>query len=767
MKPAFPLIVALVVPALQAQSGGQAELAVQGYYLRTGSQLSSGLTGVNFRFEEFLPSAGLLSGNLSGYRSDGGLEPADNYLRFHGLIRQGLRWDFDAGDFRAPATLLPNPFTNLFFPEINARGIEISASDANRSFSLFYGGETLLAGPRIPFRISIPQRILGASARRKFGRFEIGSRLLLLHNTARDPSQDSSFPAGRDFGSAANLTLYTTYTFNDHLRWYSEVTAARVNSADQTPDPAPLSYFFGPAWESPRLTVRVNYAHLTRSYFPLAGFWVGDREGPYGEIRIKPLSRVELFASANQYKTTSKAEDRLPLMKTDAESVGASFEMPLQFSFVAQLSSATFHSSDPTRDGTQDVSDRQWTAALSRRFGPQTVRVTARDTRLVANGMASREKSGELEDMVQIGHVVIGGGVRAQQSAGTERRNAVYARGSAQINAGPFSAFGLYESGKDLANHTVFSTNSINSAIVGVTLRVNRRWSVQAEAFRSRLMSEINPESQFVQGNQNLALDPVLNRFNQWSFLFRVSRTFGWGAALPPMGLDQFTARRIPITGSVEGVVWVLNATGRQPAEEVTIALESGRSAVTDRQGRYRFDGVAEGEHIATLDMEALPAHYNPGPNAKARVVIGPRKVARADFEVYSLGGIAGTVTARPGSGFESLEGIVVRLEPGDRYTTTSRDGGFAFYNVPEGAYQVRIDPKTLPPDAVIAGPDARPVEMRSGTAGSAVVLEIERKAAARERPTRRVFDNVQKSPDEPPEPPRRIPPKVLDQKPR
>jgi hypothetical protein len=758
VKSAIPLLAAvLALPALEvrAQSGGKAELAVQGYYLRTGSQTSAGTTGAALNFEEFLPNAGLLRGNIEAYRSGGGIQPADNYLQLRGFVWHGLRWNVNAGDFRASGTLLRNPFSNLFFPEIDARGIAVDAGDSQRGYSFFYGTETILAGPRIPFRADVPQRVMGASVRQKFGRFETGVRILLLENTARDPSGGFSFPAGRDFRSAGNLTAYSTYTFNDHFRWYGEATAARAKSADGVPPGQPFSYFFGPAWESPRLTLRANYANLTRSYLPLAGYWVGDRKGPFGEFRIRPFRRVEFFGSANQYETASRAAAKLPFLGSSGTSAGMYIELPLKVNFSTQLSSANFHSSDPAGDRTQRSSNRQWTGTVSRGIGGHTLRFTVRDTRLAVNGVSSREKSVEAEDTFQIHHFVVGGGARVQQFAGQDRRKGIYAHGSAQFNLGRWSAFGFFEEGKDLANETVFATNTTNSAIVGANLRLTRRWSVQGEAFRSRLISQINPENLFVQGNLNLALSPVLSRFNQWSFLFRVARTFHWGAVLPPAGLDEFTVRRIPITGVVEGLVSVLTSSGRQPAPGVAVGLETGRSAITDAEGRYRLSEVPEGAHIVTIDMERLPADYNPGRQVTARVAIGPRRIARADFDVYSLSGFAGSVAVRPGSEFESLEGIPIRLEPGGQYTSTAKDGSFAFYNLPEGAYIVRIEEKALGPEARVTGDLALPVAVRTGTATPAVRFEIERQRPG-DKPVRKVFENVVRArvsaPAEPPE---------------
>jgi hypothetical protein len=737
------LAAALVLAAIKAHAqGGQAEIALQGYYLRTGSQLAAGTTGAVLKFEEFLPNTGLLRGSLEAYRSGGGLQPADNYLQLRGLVWEGLRWNFSAGDFRASGGVLRSPFTNLFVPEINARGIQVEAGDTRQAYSFFYGTETLLAGPRIPFRIGIPQTVLGASMRRTFGRLETGVRILRLANSPRDSRDNFSFPAGRDFSSAGNLTVYSAYTFSDHLRWYGEATAGRARSADGLPPSQPFSYFFGPAWESPRLTVRVNYANLTRSYFPLAGYWIGDRKGPFGEIRIRPIHRIELFGSANRYETASKVTDNLPFLRSAGASAGLSVDLPLKWNASAQLSTTDFHSTDPAAESAQHSSNREWSAMLSRRIGPHTLRFTERDMRLIANGTAGRQRSTEIEDSFQIRHMAVGAGARAQQSAGPDRRTGVYVHGFAQLNLGRLSASGFLEGGKDLANHTVFATSATRSTVVTASLRVTRRWSMQAEAFRSRLISEINAENLFVQGNQNLMLNPVLSQFNQWSFLFRVSRTLSWGAPMPATGLDQFTTQRLPITGMIEGAVYILTSGGRQPAPAVAIMLESGRSVMTDQQGRYRLTDVPEGAHAASIDLERLPAEFNPGPITRIPVTIGARKIARADFDLYSLTGFSGQVSASQGSNFENLDGIVVRLEPGGRYTTTERDGRFAFYNLPEGAYEVHVAGETLPAEARLKESGAAAVVIGAGRTPQPVRFEIERQRPA-EKPVRRVIEKV------------------------
>lgn len=732
------LAVSALAPLRAQSGGGQAEIAAQGYYLKGGSQTTS-TSGMVVKFNQFIPDFGLLRANLEAYRSEGGIHPADNFLELRGFIWMGLRWNFHGGDFRASGTLLQNPFTNLFFPEIQARGVHVEAGDDRQGMSFYYGMETLLAGPRIPFRIDVPQKVLGATARRKFGNLETGIRLLRLETLAHDASQNIYFPPGRDFQSTDNLTLYSGYTFNDHFRLYGEATGARALTTDGQSAGDPFSFIFGPAWESPRLTVRMNYSSLTQTYMPIAGYWTGDRRGPFGEIRVRPFHGVEVFGSASQYETTT-SQTAQPYFRSTGTSAGVSFDLPWKLYANAQMSTTNFYSSDPSTQLAQHSYSEQWNGSFSRRFGLHNLRFTGREMKFIINGVPSDQKSIEMEDLFQLRHFVFGAGVRGQLSGGTENRNSVYLHGSAQINMGRFSAFGYYEGGKDLANQTIFATNNTSSTVVNASLSLTQHWSIQAEAFRTKLLSSINPESQFLQGNPTLALNPVLNQFDQWSFLVRVAHTFNWGNGLPNSGLDRYTMQQIPITGALEGFVTVLMAGGKQPAPGVSVVLESGRSALTDSTGKYRLEDVPEGPHTVGLDMEQLPADYNPGPESKGSAVVGPRKVARVDLSVYALSSFTGKVAVRPGSSFETLEGILIRAEPGGQYTTTLKDGSFAFYNLPDGDYQVSLVQETLPPDALLKSEPALPIQVQTGAPPTALQFEIERRPEE-PKPVRRVLE--------------------------
>ena len=738
-------LAAAAAMGLQAQEGGQASVALQGFYQGGGSQPLLDTTGVAVKFQELFPQFGLLRVDLEGYRTGGGIQPGDNFVELNGLVAGGLRWHLTGGDFRVQASPVQNPFFNLYFPEINARGVKIEASNSRSTYTVFYGNETLLAGPQIPFRVNVPQTAMGASMRQKFGRLETGVRLLHLTTSERDlEANPLFFPAGRSFLSADNLTVYTAYVFSDHFRWYGEATAARANALGGQPAGQPTSYFFGPSWESPRVTVRANYADLGQTYYPVAGYSVGDRKGPYGEVRIRPLPRLTLFGSASQYATSDKHNPVTLYIRSTSTSAGASVELPWKFNASAQLSTVQFYSLDPQTATEQNSRNRQLTGTLGRPLGHHTLRFAVSDMRLMVSGLPSRERTGEVEDTFHIRRLVLGGAGRVQQSSTTEHRNTVYLRGSAQINLGRLTASGYFEGGKDLVNQTVFATNTTSSSVVTAAFRLTQKWSIQGEAFRSRSIASLNPESLFVQGNAGVVVDPVLSRFNQWSYLFKIVRSFNWGSALPAGGLDQnmdqYMRQRIPLIGSVEGFVHVLAAGATLPAPGVVVTLESGRNATTDVNGRYLFESVPEGLHTVSLNMEQLPADYNPGPKVKEPVRVNPKRVSRADLEVYALSTFVGKVAVSSESVFDSLEGILIRLDPGNRYTTTLKDGSFAFYNLSDGDYEVRIAGNTLPPEAVLKSLSNAALTVRTGSVPTAVRFEIERRPME-EKPVRKILE--------------------------
>lgn len=138
------------------------------------------------------------------------------------------------------------------------------------------------------------------------------------------------------------------------------------------------------------------------------------------------------------------------------------------------------------------------------------------------------------------------------------------------------------------------------------------------------------------------------------------------------------------------------------PAEGVTVTVDQTLTAVTDKDGRFRFAEVPEGRHRVNLAIHELPAEFDVGPITEDTVVVLPNRPARTDFGVVRLSVIQGHIDHPKGV---PTDAIVIRLMPGNRYTTADEDGNFTFYNVRAGSYTAVVDEKTLPEISVLTQP--------------------------------------------------------------
>ena len=141
-----------------------------------------------------------------------------------------------------------------------------------------------------------------------------------------------------------------------------------------------------------------------------------------------------------------------------------------------------------------------------------------------------------------------------------------------------------------------------------------------------------------------------------------------------------------------------------------------------------------------SLPFGAAEAPFNyqndAGAKSATRLLVQPRRSARADFEVLPLGTIEGMVSGPAGA---SLENILIRLLPGERYTTAAQDGHFGFYNVPEGDYTVTLDTKSMPENGELTSEATRPAAVRIGT--PLPPIEYSFVLTSRQKPIRKVLD--------------------------
>ncbi len=726
--------------AAEPESAGRAEVAIQGYYQGSNSQPVAGTSGLAFRFQHLIPNFGLISGSLENYGRQGRFRTGENYFAVQGARWGGLRWTVTGGDFRTNATLVDFPFYNLYYPQIATRGVQLEASQGSRRYTFFAGAETLPEGPRVPYRVRVPQNLLGAALQQKFGRrLQLGVRFLRFSSDERAVRDNRFlFPLSRQFLSTDQLSVQSLYSPASRLRIYSETSWSRAErpSGSQRASEAPLSALVGSAWDSPRFTARMNYTYQGASYLPLLGYFLGDRQGPYGEIRVRPLRRLDLYGSASRYENNLEKNPDVPKFQSTGNSAGASLTLPWRFNANGQLSTIRF--SSRSTDQVQDSLNRMLIANLSRPIGRHTVRLSVREIRIRSNLRQERQRSGEIEDVFHWKRLVLGGAARLQRAVSEQRQNTVFVRGQAQLTVWRIGGYGNFETASDLVNRTLFATNAISTTVVGVNARLGSGWSLQIEGFRNRLTTELNPESIFVFGTRGIGVPTILSRMNQWSLYFRLTKELHWGGALPAVpGIDQYVQQHVPLVGAVEGFVFERNMSGNRPAEGVAVELDAVRTAVTDASGRYRFAEVPEGGHKVALAMRELPADYNPGLTTEVTLLVKPRQISRADFDVVRLSQLTGKIAA---SGAVKPENVLVRLLPGSRYTTTDAEGNFAFQNLPEGDYEVVIERKTLPADSELSGSDRVPAAVRND--GPPAVAQFQLRTVEKPaKPIRRIFE--------------------------
>lgn len=300
---------------------------------------------------------------------------------------------------------------------------------------------------------------------------------------------------------------------------------------------------------------------------------------------------------------------------------------------------------------------------------------------------------------MQFKRISAGVAVRNQQLMAEQSKDSLFVRSSAQLQLARFSAYAYIEHGDDLANRTVFLTNTFNTSVVGGAARLSKRWNLQIEASRNRLTAELNPENLFLLQNQGAFAGNVFTATNQWTVYIRLSKSIRWGAAVPEGDLDRYAAEQMPIAGAIEGRVVEQRSGGSDAARGIPVILDEGRATVTDEDGLFKFSRVPEGAHRVFIAVDRLPAEYDPGTTIEATVDVKSRHVATAELNVRPLVSIAGRIVAPRGT---PLDGIIIKLLPTDRYTTPHTDGRFVFFNLPEGEYDVLIDPKSLPEFALL-----------------------------------------------------------------
>ncbi|MBI3208761.1 MAG: hypothetical protein HYZ37_07655 [Candidatus Solibacter usitatus] len=560
------VLTCVYTPQLFAQEkperAGQAEIALQGYYIGGSQQPILDTSGVAIKLQSFFPKLGLLQVNLEGYSGQNRFRPGDNYVDLSNLIWKSTRWNLSGGDFRIPTTLTTFHFNNIIYPEISVRGGRVTARRGRQKYTVFYGLETLQAGPRIPFRVSPGQNVLGASFQYAASeKLEFGVQFLNLTNGQSTNQYAATLKLpGREFRAANIASAQISYKPLKKVTFFAEVNTSSVQRPAATePDASfevPVSRkqdwtreaaaVAGVQWDTERVTVRANYVRQGAFYMPIAGFFLGDRQGPYAELRYRLFSRLELYASTSRYENNLARRADLPTYHSRSETAGANLRLPARFSASGSLTLLKFRSQGQEVFQNSNTKNQLWTATLSKSIYKHNLRLTYREIKLSLISGSQKQVSKEVEDTFQWGPFVMGGAVRLDTTRTDQMHNTLFGRGSVQVRMKRVTAYGFMETGRDLLNESVFATNSLNSTTLGATVRIGHGWNLLGEAFRSSLTSQLNPAHIFLLQGQGVEVPSTLGGLNQWSFFVRMTKDIRWGKGLERSTIDQFAAESKP-----------------------------------------------------------------------------------------------------------------------------------------------------------------------------------------------------------------------------
>lgn len=712
-------------PVIAQETTGQAEFSIQGFYLGGKSEQGISTTGVSLFFQHFY-SQTKLQGRLENYRDKTGISTGENFVSLEALPWRGYRWNLRAGDYRLlirPSGASPS---NLWFPDVLMRGTKIDMTGGSWTASAFGGVVTVMQGPRMPYLRPVPQRLGGAGLTWKKCE-NLQAQVMAFRITAnleKLSGQTFYLVPSRLFPSSNQVIGNVSWRPAPHLKLFGEAgisTAPRPLGAHSRP--GELSTTLSVEYERARFDVRANYVRQANSLLPLAGYFVGDRSGPFAEFRYSLAKRITLFGNGARASNNLDRAPQFQSMQSRTLSGGGSVEMPGRILLIGNVSSIRLSTASPGAPAPLVSGNRLSMFSAMRTIGRHSLRAGWREIRISAPEDSGRIRSLEIDDSYGGRSFTISGGARLDSRLGQERRDSLVLRGSLSVHTGRLAGYFSMEAGRDLANETLFVTNQTRSAIAGLAAQVTREWTFSLEAVRSTLLSDLNPKNVFLLSNTGMPLWTILDAMNRWTAYFRLSRTFRWGRPLPRKYQNAAIDELYPVMGTIEGWVMEETAAGPVPAAGIPIVLDGSRTEMTDAEGRFRFADVPQGRHAVALPPRELPAEFDAASASEVPVQVIPRRTARAEFRVIRLARISGKFVSGRVAPFTS---IIVRLAGTARYTTPDEEGNFNFYNLPPGDYELVVDLSAMPRPYRLSTPDRIPVRVWSGEELPPVLIGIE-----------------------------------------
>lgn len=172
-------------------------------------------------------------------------------------------------------------------------------------------------------------------------------------------------------------------------------------------------------------------------------------------------------------------------------------------------------------------------------------------------------------------------------------------------------------------------------------------------------------------------------------------------------GLHDLGSSRGTVTGRVFRDV---NSSGTFNQGEpgfsgIRVYLQNGQSAITDKEGRFRFPGLRPGAWTVTMTLNQFARTVRVTTPTEATVDLFESRVQEVNFGVIDYSRVRGAVfndyliTGNRQPDAPAVAGVRLHLRNASvQYETKSlRDGEFEFDNIEPGEYVLMVDTATLP----------------------------------------------------------------------
>lgn len=735
---ALTLLLALALPLLAQQpSAGTVEVGTEAL-VQTGPNaarapgMGPDEIGWLGSFQQSFGADGILTLSLDSATDGASWRDGNNQLAWRNLPFAGGRWFLRAGTLNFSTDLLPIHFASLYAPDVYLSGGAVEYHLGGTRITFFAGRELIQQGPYLPFFTSAPSGIGGVQAlftplrhltleARYFHTRATSGETVLVPLLLQPPAR------------ADNFYLDGDYHLGRNDDWLGDVSFSRAQPAGGSNTAAArhsLSYFFGPILSRPHFDIQAYAISQSADYLPLANVISGDRTGAFASVDLHPSPRWSLSTTVSDFHAGALGAAAFASSDALASSAAISFTPGDGYSLTASASRGRI---SPTA-GAAGPSLGLTTAQIqgARAYGDNRSYLRFQDwvsSSSEADGNSSVRTTSFEQDRL-IGPDSLSAIVGLQQSSG----------GAVTLNGqlGGNLAFGRWLSlsgsaqlGRDLRDQTALSLETYRTIMVLATLHLPRQFNLSAEWIHNASVSQLNPARVLV----GLAAGPVplLPALSQQTLVLRLTKSIHWGHGMPLLaGMSEADAERlVPTYSTVSGIVfndrlgtgaWAPGDSG-VPGIEVTL---SGRTAVTDAQGRFRFPAVRSGEYRLALDLDHLPAQYSAPDAAPRTLLVGSRATPRIAIPIQAVGTVSGRVLANgaPLAGAELLLHAANAPAGPPLYAFTNARGEFAFQDVLPGRYRLQLDRASAPPGAQLAAP-APGITLASGGTVQALVLRL------------------------------------------